>query len=200
MSQNGDERERHLTKLRAIFADFVRLVNAFSRGGRPRLLFGANAPRFDIFTPDALFWLAEVPPGEDPATVIESMRTPRLQLQGLPMSADPPSDSSPETTTPSAPPPSSSQPASTTTTSTLLMTSRASSARSGGRDAAPHPPSPATSCAAHPFLSSRAASTSSRRPVNNRTWSCKTSRVVKRRTRRYRVRVFCSPRRVPRGK
>jgi hypothetical protein len=153
MSQNGDERERHLTKLRAIFADFVRLVNAFSRGGRPRLLFGANAPRFDIFTPDALFWLAEVPPGEDPATVTESMRTPRLQLQGLPMSADPPSDSSPETTTPSAPPPSSSQPASTTTTSTLLMTSRASSARSGGRDAAPHPPSPATSCAAHPFLS-----------------------------------------------
>ncbi|KAL7341062.1 chromatin modification-related protein EAF3 [Rhodotorula toruloides] len=75
------ETKWHIFRLRAIFASFIRLVNAFSRAGTPRFVFGTSH-KSDVFRPDCLVWLDELFPGDDPALVSEETATPRLQLNG----------------------------------------------------------------------------------------------------------------------
>ncbi|BGO99037.1 Chromatin modification-related protein EAF3 [Rhodotorula toruloides ATCC 204091] len=75
------ETKWHIFRLRAIFASFIRLVNAFSRAGTPRFVFGTSHES-DVFRPDCLVWLGELYPGDDPSLVSEETATPRLQLNG----------------------------------------------------------------------------------------------------------------------
>ncbi|BGP28406.1 hypothetical protein JCM10296v2_000138 [Rhodotorula toruloides] len=111
-----------------------------------------NSPKFEVFTPDGLFWIGELLPGEDFASMDDERATPRLQFEGkrrdkvLEDSADPPSD-----------PPSLSQPAAQQVVPMAAaaprpLPSRASPRRSGRSSAAP-PPSPSTLRATHPILS-----------------------------------------------
>ncbi|GEM12223.1 lipopolysaccharide kinase [Rhodotorula toruloides] len=156
VSQNEDETEWHIAKLRAVFASFIRLVNAFLRPGTPHFVFGANSPKFDVFTPDGLFWLGELAPGEAPASMDEKRASPRMQFAGKRRDKDLKVSDNASSDTPFRPPAPSSQPApaSALTTSPIpSLSTRAGSLRSAGGRATPAPPSPSTLRANHPILS-----------------------------------------------
>ncbi|BGP04347.1 hypothetical protein JCM10049v2_000145 [Rhodotorula toruloides] len=147
------ETKWHIFRLRAIFASFIRLVNAFSRAGTPRFVFGTSH-KSDVFRPDCLVWLDELFPGDDPALVSEETATPRLQLNGAGRDQKPEVSNDPARASPAqqAAPSASASPAMTTmpfTTSTPVRVNTSSS--SGG--VAPATPSPSTLRAANPNLS-----------------------------------------------